>query len=64
MSLTVPLVIRLSPLHPGYVMTRCAEDREAKMERKRAASNEHLSGVLDDIVLCLCSALTLVVYSL
>lgn len=46
--LTVPFVIRLSPLHPGYVMTRCAVERE--MDRNRQKSNEQLSRILDDIL--------------
>jgi hypothetical protein len=36
-SCTVPFVWRLSPLHPGYVMTMWEETREASRERREIA---------------------------
>ena len=33
---SVPFLFRLSPRHPGYVMTVCAEMREEKVNRHKA----------------------------
>ena len=45
-SLTVPLVIKLSPLHPGYVMRMCALEMEVKIARMKGRSNKQLSRIL------------------
>ena len=40
-SSTVPLVCRLSPLQPGYVMTMCAWTMEVRKEEMKA--NAHMA---------------------
>jgi hypothetical protein len=52
-STTVPFVCRLSPLHPGYVMTMCECAREMRSERSAIArlDNDNRDSIL--IVKCM-----------